>query len=103
MHVEKWFHMYIVSNRSKTLYVGFTGNLRQRIYDHKTGRFDGFTKRYKINRLVYYERFKYANNGINREKQVKGWRRIKKIQLVVSMNPTWQDLAEDWFPELKTE
>ena len=101
MHREKWFYMYIVSNRSKTLYTGFTGNLRQRIYEHKTGAFDGFTKRYKIDRLMYFEQFKYANNGINREKQVKRWTRIKKIQLIVSMNPAWRDLGEDWFPELK--
>ena len=101
MHREKWFYMYIVSNRSKTLYTGFTGNLRQRIYEHKTGAFDGFTKRYKIDRLMYFEQFKYANNGINREKQVKRWVRIKKIRLIVSMNPAWKDLAEDWFPELK--
>ncbi len=103
MHLEKWFYMYIVSNRSKTLYTGFTGNLKKRVYEHKTGAFDGFTKRYKIDRLVYFERFKYANNGIGREKQVKRWTRVKKIQLVVSMNPTWKDLAEDWYPELRKE
>ncbi len=101
MYGEKWFHMYIVSNRSKTLYTGFTGNLKKRIYEHKTGAFDGFTKRYRIDRLVYFERYKYANNGIDREKQVKRWTRIKKIQLIVSMNPTWKDLAEDWYPNLK--
>ena len=63
---------------------------------HKSGEVDGFTKRYHINRLVYYESFKYIGNAIAREKQIKGWSRTKKLTLIKSMNPTWQDLAEDW-------
>jgi putative endonuclease len=100
---ERWYFVYIVTNRSKTLYVGVTGNLRKRIYEHKTGAFDGFTKRYKIDRLVYWEEFKSVRHAISREKQLKGWKRIKKIELIVSKNPTWKDLAEDWFPELNEE
>ena len=98
---ERWFYVYIVTNRSRTLYAGVTGKFRQRIFEHKTGAFRGFSSKYKTDRLVYFERFKYVTHAIAREKQIKGWRRTKKIQLIVSMNPTWKDLAEDWFPELK--
>ena len=100
MHFEKWYYVYIVTNRSKTPYTGVARSLRKRLYEHKTGAFDGFTKRYKIDRLVYYETYKYVKNAIAREKQLKRWTKIKKIRLIVSMNPAWRDLAEGWFPEL---
>lgn len=103
MYRERWLYIYIITNRSKTLYTGVTGNLSKRVYEHKTGACDGFTKRYQIDRLVYYETFKYVNNAIAREKQIKRWSRIKKVQLIVSMNPAWRDLAEDWYPELRKE
>jgi putative endonuclease len=99
---EKWYFVYIMTNRSKTLYTGITGHLRKRVFEHKTGVFKGFTSKYKIDRLVYFERFKYVRHAIAREKQIKGWRKTKKIQLIVSINPTWKDLAADWFPELNT-
>jgi len=98
--VEKWYYVYIMTNRSKTLYIGITSKLHLRIFQHKTGAFKGFTSNY--NRLVYWEQFKNVNRAIAREKQLKGWRRIKKIQLIVSMNPTWNDLASEWYPELNT-
>jgi putative endonuclease len=101
-YVEKWYYVYIMTNRSKTLYISITSKLRQRIFQHKTGAFKGFTSDYKIDRLVYWEQFKNVNTAIAREKQLKGWRRIKKIQLIVSMNPTWNDLASEWYPELNT-
>jgi putative endonuclease len=102
MYFEKWYYVYIMANRSKTLYTGVTGNIRQRVFEHKTGTFKGsFTSRYKLDRLVYFEKFKRVGVAIAREKQLKRWRKIKKIQLIVSTNPTWKDLAEDWFPELK--
>ena len=100
MYYERWFYVYILTNRSRTLYTGVTGDLKQRVWEHKTGVHEGFTKRYKINRLVYYEIYKYVNNAIAREKQIKRWSKIKKIRLIVDMNPTWRDLAEDWYPEL---
>ena len=96
---EKWYYMYIVTNRSKTLYTGITGKLRFRIYEHKTGVFKGFTGRYRIDHLVYWERYKSVHQAIAREKQLKGWRKIKKIEPIVSMNPAWVDLAADWYPE----
>jgi putative endonuclease len=101
MYSEKWYYIYIMANRSKTPYVGVTSNIRRRVFQHKTGAFKGFTSRYKIDRLVYSERFKRVGYAIAREKQLKRWTRIKKIRLIVSMNPTWKDLAEDWFPELE--
>ena len=100
MYSERWFYVYILTNRSRTLYTGVTGHIQQRIWEHKTGVHEGFTKRYKIDRLVYYEIYKYVNSAIAREKQIKRWSKIKKIRLIVSMNPAWRDLAEDWFPEL---
>jgi len=101
MYYENWYYVYIMTNRSKTLYTGVTSKIRQRVFQHKTGVFKGFTSRYKLDRLAYWEKFKRVNDAIAREKQLKGWARIKKIQLIVGMNPTWKDLAEEWFPELK--
>lgn len=83
------------------IYIGITGRFKRCVYQQKTGAFEGFTSRYRLDRLVYWERFKYVQRALAREKQLKGWTRIKKIQLIVSVNPTWKDLAEDWFPELK--
>lgn len=101
MYHERWFYVYIVTNRSKTLYTGVTGDLKKRVWEHKTGACDGFTERYKIDRLVYYETYKYINNAIAREKQIKRWSKIKKIGLIVSMNPAWRDLAEEWYTALR--
>jgi putative endonuclease len=89
--------VYILTNRSKTLYVGVTGNLHRRVWQHKHGSGSEFCQRYKIDRLVYYESFDDVVKAINREKQIKGLLRIKKIQLIVSMNPTWRDLSEEWY------
>jgi len=86
-----------MSNRSKTLYTGVTGNLVQRVRRHKLGNASRFTNRYKLDRLVYFERFEYVHNAIEREKQIKGWLRIKKIALIVSVNPAWRDLSLEWF------
>jgi putative endonuclease len=93
---EKRYYVYIMASRSLNLYAGVTNSIYQRALQHKSGEVDGFTKRYHINRLVYYESFKYVGNAIAREKQIKGWSRAKKLELIKSMNPTWQDLAEGW-------
>ena len=100
---DKAYYIYLMSNRSRTLYAGVTGDIRKRVYEHKTGAVEGFTSRYKLDRLVYWEKFQYVRNAIAREKQIKRWKRVKKVQLVVSMNPTWKDLAADWFPELEED
>jgi putative endonuclease len=81
-HGHRSYCVYILTNRSKTLYVGVTNNLRRRVWGHKAGIGSEFCKRYKINRLVYYESFDDVRNAIDREKQIKGWLRIKKFQLV---------------------
>jgi putative endonuclease len=93
---EKRFYVYIVSSLSRRIYSGVTNNLFRRVRQHKSGEFKGFTQRYCINRLVYYETFQYVNNAIHREKQIKGLNRAKRVALVERENPTWDALAEGW-------
>jgi putative endonuclease len=90
------YFVYIMTNRSKTLYTGVTSHLERRIWEHKQGRKGEFTTRYKVDRLVYFERFSSIHTAIAREKQIKRLLRIKKIALIVSMNPAWKDLSEGW-------
>ncbi|MGD0826158.1 MAG: GIY-YIG nuclease family protein [Terriglobales bacterium] len=94
---HRCFYVYILTNRSQSLYVGITNNLRRRMWEHKFGNGSAFCKRYKIDRLAYYESFDDVRNAIDREKRIKGWLRIKKMQLVVTVNPTWSDLSEGWY------
>jgi len=83
--------------RSHVLYTGITGKLSRRVFQHKNKLVPGFTSRYNLMRLVYYECFVYPDAAIAREKEIKGWRRSnKKIRLIESMNPHWYDLAESW-------
>jgi putative endonuclease len=98
MRPPKQFFVYIVTNNplSAVLYVGITGNLTHRVWQHKNKLTPGFTSRYNLTCLVYYERFFYPDAAISREKEIKGWRRSKKIKLSDSMNPRWEDLAKDW-------
>ena len=98
MRKPKRFHVYIMTNgpRSHVLYTGITGNLGRRVFQHKNKLVPGFTSRYNLTRLVYYQRFVYPDAAIAREKEIKGWRRSKKIRLIESMNPHWYDLAESW-------
>ncbi|MEW6387233.1 MAG: GIY-YIG nuclease family protein [Thermodesulfobacteriota bacterium] len=91
------YFVYIMTNKSGTLYVGVTNDLERRISKHKNSLVKGFTKKYKINRLVYYEETNDILAAIEREKQVKGWRRDKKNALIESINPEWKDLSEGWF------
>ena len=93
------YFVYIMSNRSKTLYVGVTNNLERRVYEHKHGLIEGFTTRYRVTRLVYYETTGDVSAAIEREKQIKGWLRRKKVALIESMNPEWDDLSETWYTE----
>jgi putative endonuclease len=89
---EHHYYVYILSSKSRTLYIGVTNDLFYRMEQHRNGEFDGFTKKYKVNRLVYYERFQYINSAIGREKQLKGWLRERKIALIEENNPTWEDI-----------
>jgi putative endonuclease len=94
---QRSFFVYIMSNRSKTLYTGVTNNLMRRVWEHKQGEGSEFCKHYKLDRLVYFERFQYVGNAITREKQIKGWLRRRKIALIVSLNPSWGDLSAEWY------
>ncbi len=85
-----------MSSKGRVLYVGMTGFLTSRVLQYKSGETDGFTRRYNITRLVYYETFRYVNNAIARETEIKKWRREKKVALIESVNPLWNDLAADW-------
>jgi putative endonuclease len=90
------YYVYIMASRSLTLYVGVTNSVYHRALQHKRGAIEGFTKRYNIDRLVWYETFQYVQHAITREKQIKSWSRAKKLALIQAENPTWQDLAEGW-------
>jgi putative endonuclease len=87
------YYVYILASRSRTLYIGVTNNLLDRIAQHRQNKARSFTSRYKTNRLVYYERFQYVNNAIAREKYLKHFTRQEKIALIEANNPTWEDLA----------
>jgi putative endonuclease len=92
-----FYYVYIMTNRSKTLYTGITGYLQRRVFEHKHGIKGEFAARYKITRLVYFESLGDVHASIAREKQIKGLLRIKKIALIISMNPEWKDLSEAWY------
>jgi len=92
----KDYYVYIMANRSRTLYTGMTNAIAPRVWEHKHMQTDGFTKRYLIDRLVYYEIAPDAASAILREKQIKGWVRRKKVALIESVNPKWRDLSEDF-------
>ena len=100
---QKFYYVYIMTNRSRTLYTGITGNLPKRAWQHKTGAFPGFTSCYKPDRLVCYEHFNRVGNAITREKQIKRQLRIKKIALIVSMNPEWIDLSATGYDQYKPQ
>ena len=88
------YFVYIMNNISGTLYTGVTNDLRRRVHEHKSGLAPGFTARYKINRLAYFESTPDVKSAIAREKEIKGWTRAKKIALIKSTNPEWKDLSE---------
>jgi putative endonuclease len=94
---EELYFTYIAASRSRTLYIGVTGSLQKRMFEHKRKLHTGFTATYNCNRLVWFERFVDPGNAIAREKQLKGWTRVKKIALITTTNPTWIDLSEDWY------
>ena len=85
-----------MTNKSKTLYTGVTDNLERHVYEHKSKLIEGFAKRYNITKLVYYEETNDVRSAIEREKQIKGWLRRKKIALIEAMNPMWADLGDEW-------
>lgn len=93
----KDYYVYIMSNKRGTLYTGITNDMELRIFQHKSKSIEGFTKRYNITWLVYFESSDDVTAAIAREKQIKGMLRRKKIELIKTMNPQWQDLSRSWF------
>ena len=92
------FHVYILSNRRRTvLYIGVTNNLQRRLAEHEAGQVSSFTKKYNATDLIYYEVFDSIKEAIAREKQLKGWKREKKLKLILKHNRYMQDLSRDWF------
>jgi putative endonuclease len=91
----KIYHVYILTNRSKTLYVGMTNDLQRRVSEHKARQGSVFTTKYNIDRLIYFEETGDVREAIAREKQIKSWSRAKKLALIASMNPEWRDLSLD--------
>jgi putative endonuclease len=95
----KTYFVYIMASKSRTLYIGVTSDLEQRVYEHQHKLIPGFTAKYNITRLVHFEETGDVMSAIEREKQIKGWTRSKKVALVESTNPIWEDLASDWSEE----
>jgi putative endonuclease len=91
------YFTYIMASRSHTLYIGVTSDLRKRVFQHKWKEHDGFTERYNWDRLVWFEMYQEVHKAISREKQLKGWRREKKIGLIEKVNPAWVDLSREWY------
>ena len=93
------YYVYIMTNKSRTLYTGVTNDLERRVYEHKHKLVPGFTSKYNITRLAWYESFANVEEAIESEKRIKGWRRSKKITLIESKNPDWEDLSRGWYAE----
>jgi putative endonuclease len=93
--IMKIFYVYIMGSDSGTLYVGLTNDIKRRVYEHKQEIFEGFSKKYKTNKLLYFESIGDSLSAIAREKQIKRWRREKKVKLIDTQNPDWKDLASD--------
>ena len=92
------YFVYVLSNKSRMLYVGVTSNLERRLFEHRMKLVPGFTEHYGLTKLVYYESTDDVNAAITREKQIKGWVRRKKVALIHSLNPEWKDLSSEWTP-----
>jgi len=99
----KQYHVYIMASYNRTLYIGVTRDLERRAEQHKHAEGSGFTSRYNVTRLVYFESTHDVVAAIRREKQLKGWRRARKIQLIESINPTWRDLLRTPAEEVAEE
>jgi len=100
---EYRFYVYVLQSSSRrSLYIGMTNNLHRRVFEHKTHRTEGFTDQYNATRLVYWQSFDDVYKAIAREKQLKGWRREKKLWLIGQFNPGWKDLAAGWYENTRS-
>ena len=97
--LDKYSWVYMMCSKSRrALYTGVCAGLHKRVFEHKNGLIEGFTKKYECHRLVYFETFTYVGQAIKREEEIKGWRREKKDALVETINPQWKDLSDGWYP-----
>ena len=94
---RRQYYVYLLTSRSGTLYTGVTNDIQRRMYEHKNKLVEGFTNKYNIDMLVYYEVTSDIGEALTREKQIKAWRRSKRIALIESTNPQWRDLSDVWF------
>jgi putative endonuclease len=94
------YYVYIMASRSRVLYCGVTNDLIRRVYQHKSGAIAGFSRKYRVKQLVYFEQTPNSRAAVAREREIKGWVREKKCRLIESANSGWLDLASSWFPEL---
>jgi len=97
MSTPKQYYVYIMTNKSGTLYVGVTNDVKKRVYQHKSKQVEGFTKKYNIDKLLYFETFGDVYSAIGREKSIKGWLRKKKLDLIKTSNRDWIDISQDWY------
>jgi putative endonuclease len=95
----KYYYIYIMNSPLGTLYTGMTNDLKRRVYQHKHKLIEGFTEKYNVTRLAYCEETQDVQTAIAREKEIKSWRRSKKLGLIKSLNPKWQDLSDGWYDE----
>ena len=100
---ERQYYGYIMTNGVRTLYVGVTNDLMRRVYEHKRKLVPGFTSKYNVTWLAYYEQTSDISSAIAREKQIKSWRRSKKVELIESMNPRWKDLSMEWYEDARSK
>lgn len=91
------YYVYILTNKARTLYTGITNDLERRVFEHKNKLVPGFTTKYHITKLIWFDEFDDVLQAIEGEKKIKGWRRSKKVELIEKDNPEWKDLADDWF------
>jgi len=101
MRDPRYYCVYIMGSLTGTLYIGVSGNLQKRVFPHKFRHYEGFTARYEVVRLLYFESYDDVHKALAREKQLKGWSRAKKIALFERRNPQWKDLASEWHPWMK--
>ena len=97
MPAPREYNVYLLASKTRRLYVGMTNDLERRVWEHRNKAIDGFTSRYNIDRLVWYAATNSVMDAIAREKEIKGWRREKKVALIEEENPRWMDLAHDWW------
>ncbi len=95
--MDRSYYIYLLTNwNNRVIYTGVTNNLERRLYEHKNKKTNGFSEKYNVNKLVYFEETSDVESAIMREKEIKAWRREKKNRLVISVNPGWCDLSKDW-------